>query len=170
MMNRNVSVVAVVLLLSTSSGCSGMKNFLFGRGARCGLCNQAGAPSPLLPTGLAPYAPPTASADCGCNGHVASDVCTGDADCGSYGAAYGPGVEYSNSYGPAVSDPYGEQIIGGGVMYGQGGVYDQGAAYGQGTVYNQGSVVPGSMSDNFDARGDRIIQQDPMPPGAQLRQ
>lgn len=160
-MNRNVSVVAVVLLLSTSSGCSGMKNFLFGRGAQCGVCNQAASPT-LLPNGLAPYAPPVASADCGCNGHAAGDVCTGDATYGSYGAAYGPGVEYSNSYGPGVSDPYGEQIIGGGVIYGQG-------AMGPGTIID-GGYVPGSMSDNFDARGDRIIRQDPLPPGVQALQ
>ena len=167
MMNRNVSVVAVVLLLSTSSGCSGMRNFLFGRGAQCGLCNQATAPPAFLPNGLAPYAPPVASADCGCNGNVASDVCTGDATCGSYGAAYGPGVEYSNSYGPVVSDPYSEQVIGGGVMYGQG-------AMGPGTIID-GGYVPGSMPDDFEARrydtqGDRIIRQDPLPPGAQLLQ
>ena len=47
MNTRILTVAAVMTLLTLSSGCSGMRNFLFGRGARCGLCNSQR--TPLLP-------------------------------------------------------------------------------------------------------------------------
>jgi len=42
-MNRRVfSVVLLVTILPFAVGCSGMKNFIFGKGARCGICNRGG--------------------------------------------------------------------------------------------------------------------------------
>ena len=38
MNNRVLSVVMFVTVLTLSSGCSGMKSFLFGKGASCGIC------------------------------------------------------------------------------------------------------------------------------------
>lgn len=162
MMKRNLSVVAVVLLLSTSSGCSGMRNFLFGRGAQCGLCNRGGG-SPLVPPAAgAPYGPPpAASADCGCQGHIAGEVCPEQNTCNTYGSGYGPVVDYSNSYSPMANDPYSGQVIGDGVIYDSNTIYD-----GPGTIVG-GDYVPGTMSDDFDARSNGIIQQAPMPLGSQ---
>ncbi len=168
MNKHNLSVVAVVLLLTTSSGCSGMKNFLFGRGAQCGLCNRI--TSPLgLPAPPTPYAP---TADCGCNGHAAGDVCTDGASMGGYGVACPPQESYMGGYAPSMNDPYlGGDVVGSSVVpyegqvYG-GTVYGQGSA-GPGTVYPEG-YVPGPVNDNFDARGDRIMRADPLPSGAQL--
>ena len=47
MNTRILTIVGTLALLTLSSGCSGMRNFLFGRGARCGLCNKQR--TPLLP-------------------------------------------------------------------------------------------------------------------------
>ncbi len=41
MNTRILTVLATAALLCTTVGCSGMRNFMFGRGARCGLCNDA---------------------------------------------------------------------------------------------------------------------------------
>jgi hypothetical protein len=117
------------------------------------MCNTLGAPAPAP---ALPYATPAATADCGCGQDLAGEVCPNDGTCNSYGAAYGP----------VVSDPYSEQIIGGGVIHEQGVIYDSGSM-GPGTIID-GGIVPGSMSDNFDSRGDRIIRQDSLPPGATL--
>ncbi len=40
---RSLTLVALVMVMGSSSGCCGMKNFMFGRGARCGLCSRARA-------------------------------------------------------------------------------------------------------------------------------
>ncbi|MAI69725.1 MAG: hypothetical protein CMM01_02280 [Rhodopirellula sp.] len=72
MNTRICSVIAVMTLVTFSSGCSGVKNFLFGRGARCGLCS-GGSAAPLFGNTMqAPnpgtYQQPAA----GCNGQVYS--------------------------------------------------------------------------------------------------
>lgn len=46
MNTRIFSVMIAATLMTVSTGCSGMRNFLFGRGARCGLCSTATAPAP----------------------------------------------------------------------------------------------------------------------------
>ncbi|CAN0372031.1 unnamed protein product, partial [Hapterophycus canaliculatus] len=40
---RNLTLVMLVLVTGSATGCGGMRNFLFGRGAKCGLCNRIGA-------------------------------------------------------------------------------------------------------------------------------
>ncbi len=56
MNTRICSVIASVTLLTLSSGCGGTRNFLFGRGARCGMCRPSAATAPAYTT--APYAQP----------------------------------------------------------------------------------------------------------------
>ncbi len=57
MNTRICSFIAVVTIVSLSSGCSGMRNFLFGRGARCGLCNSSSNPMPAPAYGAPAQAP-----------------------------------------------------------------------------------------------------------------
>lgn len=62
---RLLAVLTAATLLTVSSGCAPFRNFFFGRGARCGSCNQ--------PTAIAaPCNQPMAQAytttqSCGCN-------------------------------------------------------------------------------------------------------
>lgn len=125
MNTRFCTVVTVATLVCLSTGCSGMKNFLFGRGARCGLCSKLGSclPAPRFgnmmqaPTCQAPayspapaYAPQATYApapSCGCNeyagnGHgeesYASGMCNTCGD--SYGSqGYAPQNYGSTDYG-----------------------------------------------------------------------
>ena len=96
MNNRICSVIAIMTLVTFSSGCAGIKNFLFGRGARCGLCS-GGSAGPLFgnvmqaPNALGQYQQPAA----GCNGQVYSAQPSGgcgttapnNCGCGTYGVA-----------------------------------------------------------------------------------
>ncbi len=98
MNTRICSVVATVTLLMMTTGCSGMRNFLFGRGARCGSSNPAPA-AQQQPCGGNTYAP-----QMNCNPGVVSVPQGGCGTCGeTYGSAYlggcGCGTTYSN-------DPY----------------------------------------------------------------
>lgn len=44
-MNRRVfTIVLFVTIVPLGTGCSGMKNFIFGRGAPCGICNRGALP------------------------------------------------------------------------------------------------------------------------------
>ena len=124
---RLLGLVTTVTLISTASGCCGLKNFMFGRGAKCGLCQRLSSPLaapapayvPQAPCGVAPYAPaatyaPTAptcsspvvsapnvgcnSADCGCNGYAYGGTVT-------HGSAYGGQCE-CNAHGGVISDSY----------------------------------------------------------------
>lgn len=66
------SIMMAATLIATSTGCGTMKNFLFGRGARCGLCSSLGSclPTPKFgnmasapcSTGLCPTGPVAAPA------------------------------------------------------------------------------------------------------------
>lgn len=90
------SIMMAATLIATSTGCGTMKNFLFGRGARCGLCsslpipkfgNMASAPCstglcPSSPVAAPAYAPapayqspicnsaPIAGSPCGCENYA----------------------------------------------------------------------------------------------------
>ncbi len=183
-MNKQIlTVVAAVVLLSTSSGCTGMKNFLFGRGAKCGLCNRVGSPLGILPGAnvappvayeSAPYAvaPPS---NCGCNGHA---HIAGDETCNGHDVGYGnpdPCLDGSYAHGSYPVDPYlNGGIVGSSVVPNQGEYIVGEGAIGPGTIPQGGYIpqqgyVPGSsLPDNFDARGDRIISAEPLPQGARL--
>lgn len=104
-MNRRIfSVLTTVTLILLSTGCSGMRDFMFGRGARCGLCNRSNPQPPAaFPYGPPPAAPPMAAPGCcGCNGYpaaghnsyVGSGYVGGDCGCG-----------VTSGYGTVV-DPY----------------------------------------------------------------
>lgn len=100
---RVFSVVLLLTILPLGAGCSGMKNFIFGKGALCGICNRGGAP----------YA--NAMNDpCGCppGGHVYRGI--GESVCG-YDAVdpYAqPGtVSGSDGFSARKFDSDGSQII-----------------------------------------------------------
>ncbi|WP_236622420.1 hypothetical protein [Novipirellula maiorica] len=172
MNTRFMSVVAAMTLLLVSSGCGTLKQFWFGRGARCGLCNRTQSvlpgnlgvlpqPAPCTQTPYAPVAPqpqvplavaPTPGCECntytgpelGCGSEVAAKC----PSCNSVSSGYGGNLGYGTSldqYGNVVNDPYLQGEIVGSSIYG-----------------DSGNII----SDDFDARGDRIISRDPLPPGA----
>ena len=96
MKTRICSVIAIMTLVTFSSGCTGIKNFLFGRGARCGLCS-GGSVAPQFGNAMQapnPSGPYQQSAG-GCNGQVYSaQPCNGcgatapnNCGCGNYGVA-----------------------------------------------------------------------------------
>lgn len=58
MNTRIFSIVVAATLMTVSTGCSGMRNFLFGRGARCGLCSSATAPAPAYTSPAPTYTAP----------------------------------------------------------------------------------------------------------------
>jgi hypothetical protein len=177
-MNKRIgAVIAVATLVTLSTGCCGMKNFCFGRGARCGLCTKLSNVRPQFgnvlqaPCGQTPYTQPqyaapayqdAAQGECECNQHAAPAY----ADSGACGTCYGS--SYGNSadnYGPVVADPYlnGEVIHGGGQVYGS--PVEGSPVYGN----------PGSTIDDFnsrvnsrkvDADGNKILWEEPLPPGA----
>lgn len=60
---RTLTLLMLVTVTVTSTGCSGMRNFFFGRGANCGLCNRVGA----IGRAVNPFAPPPAPTAGGCN-------------------------------------------------------------------------------------------------------
>ncbi len=194
MNTRFVTTVTSVLLLSVSSGCCNLKQFWFGRGAKCGLCNklsgppkltfpalpQVAAPQPYAPVMPQPYAvAPQASCPCtehprtyfqpepGCGMEVAADC----PRCNQYGSAYGDIVgdighgSSVDSYGPVVHDPYLQNdIVGSSVMPYEGQIIGS-PTYNGAPVYSGQGIAP---ADSFDARGDRIINAEPLPPGATL--
>ncbi|MGI9471446.1 MAG: hypothetical protein ACR2NZ_07945 [Rubripirellula sp.] len=158
MNTRICSVIAVMSLMSFSVGCGGMRNFLFGRGARCGLCNR-NAPEPQFgntmqaPCG-APRCQGAPQGGCGCNGQAYSaqpcgtcgSTAAGDCGCGGMTGTYGSG-----NYGTV--DPY---MSGGAVPS---------------AIPQNGTVIapPGTMiqSDGFSARkfdndGSRILWEEPV--------
>jgi len=141
---------------------------------RCGLFNR------ILPNRTAVSPAPTGQV----YGHAMADCCPpcGDPCASCYSGFHDEcGAYYSNrsgcecgncgseTYDPYLSGnvihegivPYDGQIIGSEVIGGQ--VYG-GQSYQGSTMYG-GSTT---MQDDFDARGDRIMSADPLPPGAQL--
>ncbi len=165
MKTRILTVVTSVTLLCLTSGCGCLRQFWFGRGARCGpRCAPAPAnvyPAPVYPpTAVAPPVIAAPSAGCGCEVAppiVAEPVC---------------GME---SYGGLINDPYlSGEVVGDGVMIGNGAIIRDGAIVGE---YPAGSSIPGTVlpdnfqpaetirSNRFDTDGARIISEQPLPPG-----
>lgn len=187
-MNKRIStVIAAVMLLSLSSGCSGMRNFLFGRGASCGLCSRIGsvlptpsfgntmqAPTPTCPSAPCGSAPIASPGGCGCNSYAGPGY-VGDA----YSSACGCGNAYP--YASGSSDPYGGLPIDGSIsgtpIYPNAGYAAPivPGAPGMGTP-GMGTPMIGSgiPSDGFsqrqvDGQGNRILSVDPLPPGARVQ-
>jgi hypothetical protein len=175
---RLITVMTAVLVITTSSGCSGMRNFLFGRGAACGNC-----PTPGMTAGIEPgcgheqgcghefgcgHEPgcgheaspgwrPMSRLHGGCGLFRGAGICNGSSACNCGGRAP---QGYQSGFSGMGSDPYSTypgEIIGSEII---------GDTYGgyPGAV-TPGTVVPGTISgDNFGARsGERIIGVDPQP-------
>lgn len=154
---RILSVVAVMTLVSLSSGCSGMRNFLFGRGARCGLCNSnpGGMTGPMFGN--------TMQAPCG------------TPSCGQpyVGQQPGGGSEY---YGPAPYSGEGYQcgtcgsVSSGDCGCGYNDPYMSSGAVG---VPQSGPAMGPVQGDDFNARkfdadGSRIMWEEPYYGGTSL--
>jgi hypothetical protein len=158
---RFVALIATVAVITTSSGCSGMRNFLFGRGAACGVCPSQGPgyglPGPELGCGMEPgcgyeptcgHEPPRfGGLRRGC-GLFGGGICRGSDSCGC-GANAHPGV--TSGYGAfpgVVNDPY---------------MYD-GAVIGSEMIGGPYNGYPNTIvGDNFDSRGGQIMSVDPTP-------
>jgi hypothetical protein len=155
MNTRTCKVIAVLTLMSFYSGCCSSRNFMAGRGARCGSPNTTPAPSygaPQAPCAQnqAPYQ--TGTADCGCNNYTGSNVYSGQVySNGSCGCGY-------EGYGTVVTDPYmSGEIIGESTMPFQGQVIQQGVAPVQSDDFS---------ARRFDSDGSRILWEAPLPKGA----
>lgn len=142
MKTRIITMVATLTLLSLTSGCGVLRQFWFGRGARCGVKALHNAPA----------------ADCGCGpaapAYAAEPVCGNEPVCGY------------ESYGGVVNDPYlSGGVVGGGVIVG--GEYPAESVIGNEAWVPRGSqniVAPQSYGANkFDTDGARIINE--LPPG-----
>jgi len=181
MNTRICSVIAVVTLLALSSGCSGMRNFLFGRGARCGLCSNLsnGIRNPQFGNTMqAPYAQTGPScqtpqyqggidptAGCGCNSYVGNEY---DGQVYSSGSAYNGcgcagecGCGNFMNYSPMVSDPYMSGEIGGTSM-----PYQDQIISGQGYPNSIAPIQPDDFNARkFDSDGNRILWEEPLPQG-----
>lgn len=165
MNTRILSIVAVVTLVSTSSGCSGMRNFLFGKGARCGLCNSTpgGSPGPQFgntmqaPCGAPSCGQPLAGPSpgyagppqgCGSDGYASGPYAGGGYSCGTCG------TPMSGDCGCGYSDPY----MSGGTV---------------GVPQSAPTMVPQIQGDDFSARrfdndGSRILWEEPYYGGTSL--
>jgi hypothetical protein len=190
MMNiRIVATVAILAVMATSGGCSGMRNFLFGRGAACGPGPAAAVPM---------YGLPGIERGCGME-----RGCGFEPGCGyELGCGYEPGCGYEatprhrpfaglrggcgllrghgscagsaacgcghhgsympgqyDAYSGAVHDPYSY----GGAAIGSQIVGDSFGGYP--STIQPGMLFPGSgsMGDNFNLRGETIIDGSMLP-------
>lgn len=161
MMNKQLAtVVATLSLLVSTGGCSGMRNFLFGRGAACGSCASAN------PTyGLAPPADPGCGYEPTCGYEQApgpfaclrggygksqgQQTCNAGPDCGCGGATGAHMPSNVDYYGAGVNDPYA-----------QGGEVIQDQVIGNG--YNgypiEGQVVPDGFVPGQRPMGGAVAQ------------
>jgi hypothetical protein len=183
---RIATFVATLSLLATAGGCSGMKNFLFGRGAACGPCagpNCGVAPRPEPVCGFEPVcgqepvcghepvcgyeqAPvrPFAGLRRGCGLLGGQGTCSGSPSCGCGGSTQSYMPSGVDAHYGEVHDPYahGGEVIGSQVIGDSyNGYPTHGTIVPEGVV--PGTVYPGTSSDNFDARGSQIINGSPMP-------
>lgn len=187
---RMLTVLTTTMLLVATSGCSGMRNFLFGRGARCGSCLSLpklpglGGKGSCLSSPSAPcsvgnavsppivYAPaaPLQYQSAPCESCAIGNSYAGNADCG---------CSASSAYAPTLSsDPYlSSPPINGSIQSG-GQIYDDSSYNGQ-PIYNESPVYNGAESYNgvpsgndnffrsqsrrFDTDGARILSVDPLP-------
>lgn len=139
MNTRICSVIAIMTLVSFSSGCTGIKNFLFGRGARCGLCN-GGSLAPQFGNAMqAPNPNGSCQQPAGYNGQVYSAQ-----PCGGCGSTV-PNHCGCGNYG--VADPYqsGQVIPQNGQVMGGTGVPMQ---------------TDGFNARKFDTDGSRILWEE----------
>ena len=196
MNNRIGTVVVAVTLLSLMTGCSGMKNFMFGRGARCGLCTKVGsclgtpcfgntmqapapqyasapqyAPSPqpyAAPQCAAPaYQAPTCQAPvCGCE--TAPTYAGESCGCGASSAAYGPAVDPYNN-GVVYGDAISNAPSYGSPVYGSPmGEQRLGEQIiGERVIGNAPIQGDNWQSRKFDTDGHKILWEEPIPSGAQ---
>lgn len=124
---RSLSIVALVIVTGSATGCGGMKNFLFGRGAQCGLCNRIGAVGNAInPLAAAPGVMP-ANGTCnsprgGCNlfnrnpapvyappvAYAPTETCSGGCGNGGYSMGMAGDCESCHSY----SGGYHEGVVG----------------------------------------------------------
>lgn len=192
MNTRVCSVVAAVTLMSLCSGCGGMRNFLFGRGARCGsgspqFGNTMQAPAPYAPAAAPTYQTPTCQApayQAPCQNNVVTAPRSG---CSWFGGCLGrqtPAPQYSAAYPDCNCSS--DQVISGGCGCGtvvdgyvpmvsdpylSGGIVDGGQVISDQVIGTQpmgGQSVP--MTDQFQARkfdtdGNRILWEEPLPSG-----
>jgi len=181
---RLITCLTAVLAIAAGGGCSGMRNFLFGRGAACGNCPPGGMEmgGPIGEFGCVmepdcgdelgcgrepvcghegrPGRRPLLGRHQGCGLFAGLGFCNGANGCG---CGQGPATGYRSGYGGVVNDPYSYsgEVIGSEIMGDPMGGYP--GAILPGTVY-PGTVYPGTISsDNFDARGERVIGIDPQP-------
>jgi len=182
---RNVWFSLLLLTTVCSTGCSGMRNFFFGRGARCGLCSRLGtagqalnplAPSPTTraPCGAAPYAPAAP--------YAAAPAYAPAPTCGMGGGAPGPMAYGGNACGSGISGGYSVGMPAdcgcGSESYPSGANYYGGSDYvtpGYETVVPNG-VIEGDNFQNraygarrYDSQGDWIVQEEQVPPGVRVR-
>lgn len=191
MNSRIVTVVMAAGMLATTTGCSGMKNFLFGRGAACGLCSKLSLPKPcfgnMMPQAAA-TCPPVAAAPVYAPAPAAPCVAAPSAPCVSAPVATYPTTDTCSSCYAAPSDcgcgaptattvdPYlmpttslpTTSYQSGGVVYDQAPIVSSGDIIGSGSSVSPGMVIP---SDNFQSRrvdydGAKILHEDPLPAGA----
>lgn len=166
-MNTRIrSIVVAVTLLSLTSGCSGMRNFLFGRGARCGTCSAISGPASnpgYDNRGQAPCSPESQSP---CNQSVVGVPHNGCGCNAAYGSAYAGQCECGGET-QYTTDPY----LSGGTMPYEGQIIGETVTGGQ--VYPN-SVAP-IQPDGFDVRarkfdsdGNRILWEEPLPPNTSL--
>ncbi len=176
---RFVTCVTTLLVLTTSGGCTGMRNFLFGRGAACSNCATQGPAYGGLGQGPSggeygcgtelgcgrepgcgyehegtqPFRPfARLRQNCGLLG--GRGICNGSPNCNcgpqGYATPYG-------AYNSGAIDPYAYEgeVIGSEIV---------GDGYGgyPGVIYPNSRIV----DDNFDVRGERIIGVDPVPNGS----
>ncbi|KAA5540715.1 hypothetical protein FYK55_20210 [Roseiconus nitratireducens] len=169
MNNRMMTVLMAALLVSASTGCTSMKNFLFGRGARCGLCNRVSLPTaPFLPR--AAPAPPT----CNTPTYVQPNYGGPQTGCGCSPAPCNNSCNTGSGYGPAPTnncyrnDPYQGGVCGSGtVMEGQpiyGENWQPAPTTPEGYRANYGD--PYDTGYKVDSDGARILHEEPLPPGA----
>ncbi|TWT93044.1 hypothetical protein [Neorhodopirellula pilleata] len=191
---RTFTIVTLVIVTSSATGCGGMRNFLFGRGAQCGLCNRIGAVgnaiNPLAPApGIAPStcgAPP--SRGCGLFNRnpapvYAPPVACSPVPCGDecVGSGYGYGGYVDGGYVSGMPGdcqtcaPYGG--------YESGAVHDPYLSapvigneypvdgYSGGGIPSEGWYQRPTTpygARKFDSQGDEIISESPLPPGARF--
>ncbi len=195
MISRIASIMMVATFVVVTTGCSATKNFIFGRGARCGLCTTLGSclPKPnfgnMMPApcatgvcGAAPVAAPSyapafapqtlaPAPTCGCP-EYAGNPCpdnvysSGTCGCGNH----------ASEYAPAVNDPY----LSSGNLYDNGSIPYEGQIIGQPEYPqalpmnpNPSSVGPpmsgpsdGWQTRKFDSDGNKILWEEPLPSGA----
>ena len=126
MMARIFPILTVATLLTLTTGCSGMQSFLFGRGARCGLCNRLStAGQALNPFAPAPGSQPT------CNQSPYAQPGYGQAPRGVSPQAPAYGVPHPGAYATAPgcnscvgSGTHGGDCGCGNVVHGYRGVID----------------------------------------------